>query len=254
MPLGALALPRQRSHLALYLADQVVEAREVDASFPRGGVRCSGGDRDRARRRPLPRTARDGRRGDRTAARRSSRCSMTTPVSAPSPVPRIRSWMSRRRQGAPFSKYSLSPERDSRRVTTTSRNGVGRTPSSFAKSSETSATLTARRADDPWKITSSILAPRRIRARCSPSTHRTASDTLDFPQPFGPTMAVTPSSKCNDVVVRERLEALHLELGQAHLTNTPDPRPEGRVKVETIERGRQQPGFGLSLERAEVDP
>jgi hypothetical protein len=54
--------------------------------------------------------------------------------------------------------------------------------------------FTARRADEPWKITSSILAPRSRRARCSPSTQRTASDTLDLPQPFGPTMAVTPCS------------------------------------------------------------
>ncbi len=84
-------------------------------------------------------------------------------------------------------------------MTTTSRNGIGRTPSSFAKISETSATLTARRADEPWKMTSSIFAPRRIRARCSPSTQRTASDTLDFPQPLGPTIAVTPSSNSMDV-------------------------------------------------------
>ena len=29
-------------------------------------------------------------------------------------------------------------------------------------------------------------------ADCSPSTQRMASDTLDLPQPLGPTMAVTP--------------------------------------------------------------
>ena len=44
-------------------------------------------------------------------------------------------------------------------------------------------------------MTSSILPPRSSRADCSPSTHRTASETLDLPQPLGPTMAVTPSSK-----------------------------------------------------------
>jgi hypothetical protein len=78
---------------------------------------------------------------------------------------------------------------------TTSLNGTGRMPSSFEKCSDTSATFTARRADDPWKITSSIFAPRISRARCSPSTQRTASETLDLPQPFGPTIAVTPGSK-----------------------------------------------------------
>ena len=56
-------------------------------------------------------------------------------------------------------------------------------------------TLTGRRAAEPWKITSSILPPRSSRADCSPSTQRTASETFDLPQPLGPTMAVTPSSK-----------------------------------------------------------
>jgi hypothetical protein len=102
--------------------------------------------------------------------------------------------MSRSRQGARLRKYSDSPARDSRRVITTSLNGTGSDPSSFSKCSDTSAMFTARRADDPWKITSSIFAPRSRRARCSPSTQRTASDTLDLPQPLGPTMAVTPGS------------------------------------------------------------
>src|SRR5918998_3855935 len=72
---------------------------------------------------------------------------------------------------------------------------MGRSPSLLSRKRETSVTLTGRRAAEPWKITSSILPPRRSRADCSPSTHRTASETLDLPQPLGPTMAVTPSSK-----------------------------------------------------------
>src|SRR5207344_2481217 len=60
--------------------------------------------------------------------------------------------------------------------------------------------LTGRRVAAPWKITSSILPPRSRRADCSPSTHRTASDTFDLPQPLGPTMAVTPDSKVNSTV------------------------------------------------------
>ena len=59
--------------------------------------------------------------------------------------------------------------------------------------------FTGLRADEPWKITSSIFAPRITRARCSPSTQRTASETLDLPQPLGPTMAVTPASNTNSV-------------------------------------------------------
>jgi hypothetical protein len=84
-------------------------------------------------------------------------------------------------------------------VITTSRNGTGSEPSSFEKWSDTSATFTARRADEPWKITSSIFAPRSARARCSPSTHRTASLTFDFPHPFGPTIMVAPGSKTSCV-------------------------------------------------------
>src|SRR2546425_6358804 len=72
---------------------------------------------------------------------------------------------------------------------------MGRLPSELSKTSETSATFTGRRPVDPWKITSSILPPRSSRGDCSPSTQRTASEMLDFPHPFGPTIAVTPSSK-----------------------------------------------------------
>src|SRR5262245_57841138 len=41
---------------------------------------------------------------------------------------------------------------------------------------------------------SSIRWPRSDFALCSPRAQRTASPTFDFPQPFGPTIAVTPGS------------------------------------------------------------
>jgi hypothetical protein len=44
----------------------------------------------------------------------------------------------------------------------------------------------------PAKITSSMRVPRRLLALCSPKTQLIASLMLDFPQPFGPTMAVMP--------------------------------------------------------------
>src|SRR5688572_20549065 len=72
---------------------------------------------------------------------------------------------------------------------------MGRSPAELSRKSETSVRLTGRRVAAPWKITSSILPPRSRRADCSPSTQRTASETFDLPQPLGPTMAVTPSSK-----------------------------------------------------------
>src|SRR5262245_41091399 len=46
-------------------------------------------------------------------------------------------------------------------------------------------------------MTSSILLPRRLLALCSPITQVMASATLLLPQPFGPTMAVTPLSKAS---------------------------------------------------------
>src|SRR5262245_7733293 len=46
-------------------------------------------------------------------------------------------------------------------------------------------------------MTSSILSPRRLLALCSPITHVMASATLLLPQPFGPTIAVTPLSKAS---------------------------------------------------------
>src|SRR5918993_3057888 len=55
-------------------------------------------------------------------------------------------------------------------------------------------------------MTSSILPPRNSRADCSPRTHRTESETLDLPQPFGPTIAVTPSSKVSVTVSAKDLK------------------------------------------------
>ena len=124
--------------------------------------------------------------------------------------------MSRRRQGARFSRYSLSPERSSRRVSTTSLNGIGSSPSLFSKCSDTSAMFTALRADEPWKITSSIFAPRMARARCSPSTQRTASETFDLPLPFGPDDRGHAALEQELGVIGKRLESMHLELRQPH--------------------------------------
>ena len=61
--------------------------------------------------------------------------------------------------------------------------------------SRTSAAPVGLRASEPLKMTSSIFSPRRLLALCSPSTQVRASATLLLPQPLGPTMAVTPSSK-----------------------------------------------------------
>src|ERR671932_2828935 len=58
----------------------------------------------------------------------------------------------------------------------------------------TSARPSGGRPAVPAKMTSSILPPRRLLAPCSPITQLSASTTLDFPEPFGPTTQVMPGS------------------------------------------------------------
>ena len=46
-------------------------------------------------------------------------------------------------------------------------------------------------------MTSSIFDDRTVRGPWAPSTQATASTTLDFPLPLGPTTTVTPGSNCS---------------------------------------------------------
>ena len=110
--------------------------------------------------------------------------------------------MSSSLHGALLIRYSLSPLRKRRRVTVISLNSryfSGTSPRSFQKESETSAIPMGGCFSEPLKITSSMALPRRWRADCSPITHRIASTTFDLPQPFGPTIPVTPSSNWKTV-------------------------------------------------------
>src|SRR6185369_15177580 len=61
-------------------------------------------------------------------------------------------------------------------------------PALLSKESSTDARPTGLRSPAPLKITSCIDSPRSAEAFDSPSTQRTASMTLDLPQPLGPTM------------------------------------------------------------------
>ena len=54
--------------------------------------------------------------------------------------------------------------------------------------------------DVPEKITSSIPEPLILLAEVSPMHHLKASTIFDFPQPFGPTIPVKPSSIKKDVL------------------------------------------------------
>ena len=58
----------------------------------------------------------------------------------------------------------------------------------------TSAMLRAGRSPPPEKITSSMPDARMFFDELSPMTQRSASTRLDLPQPFGPTMPVSPGS------------------------------------------------------------
>src|SRR5512136_457302 len=53
------------------------------------------------------------------------------------------------------------------------------------------------RFSEPENIMSSVFFARNKPNDCSPKTQRKASAILDFPDPFGPTMAVIPSENRN---------------------------------------------------------
>src|SRR5947209_18751348 len=72
--------------------------------------------------------------------------------------------------------------------------------------SETSAIPMGLRPSVPLKMTSDISPPRSALADCSPKTQRIASETLDLPQPLGPTMAVTPGWKFREVLSAKDLK------------------------------------------------
>ena len=108
-------------------------------------------------------------------------------------------------------KYSLSPSRYSRRVTWISEKFkylAGTRPSSVENTSDTSAIPSGFLDSLPPKMTSSMLLPRRFLADCSPITQRMASTTFDFPQPFGPTIAVIPSGKSKTTLSTKDLKPI----------------------------------------------
>src|ERR1700760_2800739 len=72
-------------------------------------------------------------------------------------------------------------------------------PSLSSRTSSTSAWLDARRPGAPPKITSCMDCPRTLPGDCSPSAHRTASVTFDFPEPLGPPITLTPGPNSSRV-------------------------------------------------------
>ena len=94
----------------------------------------------------------------------------------------------------------------------TSLNSIGRAPSELSIVSETSARPSGARPEVPAKMTSSILPPRSDFAPCSPITQVSASTTLDFPEPLGPTTQVIPGSKRRVVAEAKDLKPLRVIL------------------------------------------
>ncbi len=126
-------------------------------------------------------------------------CEITECISRPMFVSERISITSARRQRAPLRRYSPSPSRSIRRVIEISENSVAASPSLLSITTSTSA---KRRADwplPPAKITSRIAEPRTACGLCSPSAQRTASVMLDLPEPFGPTITLTPGVKVSRV-------------------------------------------------------
>src|SRR3954469_22292152 len=80
-----------------------------------------------------------------------------------------------------------------------SLKAAGARRSELSMVSETSAWLREARPAAPAKITSSMPPARMALAELAPITQRSASRRFDLPQPFGPTMPVTPGSIRNSV-------------------------------------------------------
>ena len=77
---------------------------------------------------------------------------------------------------------------------------------------------------------------------CSPSAQSTASVMLDLPQPFGPTITLTPWLEGQPGAVGERLEPLEIDLLQVHAVSaTPAPPSIGRRSAVPFARAPRGP-------------
>ena len=110
------------------------------------------------------------------------------------------------------------------------------TPLSFRR---TSAAAVGLRASLPPKMTSSMRSPRRLLALCSPSTQVSASTTLLLPQPFGPTIAVTPSSNVSSDRSGKLLKPVISSSVQTHDVGCRQP-----VKKPPADERTPRPGSG----------
>ena len=99
-----------------------------------------------------------------------------------------------------MTRYSLSPLRKIVRLTSISDIGTAILPAALSMTSFTSAMPRAGREGVPAKMTSAMCPPRRARAPCSPSAQLIASTRFDLPDPFGPTITLTPGMNSRTVL------------------------------------------------------
>ena len=114
--------------------------------------------------------------------------------------------MSLSRHVTPFSRYSDSPDAYKIRVILTDAYSVGNKFLVFSNVKLTWASCPGFRFFVPLKMTEFILSSRNSALFCSPKTQRIASTTFDLPEPFGPTMPITSSLKCNIVSLAKLLK------------------------------------------------
>ena len=84
-------------------------------------------------------------------------------------------------------------------MTEISENSEPAAPSELSITTSTSAVERAERSRPPAKITSCIDWPRTASGLCSPSAQSTPSVMFDLPQPFGPTITLTPGENSSFV-------------------------------------------------------
>lgn len=106
--------------------------------------------------------------------------------------------------------------------------------STAVKVSVTSARPSGFRCRVPLKMTSSILPPRRFLADCSPSTQVMASTMLLLPQPFGPTMAVTPGWNRTSVASQKLLKPRSSSLSRRSMAGS------DRAPVEAVRAAKRK--------------
>src|SRR4051794_39800064 len=110
------------------------------------------------------------------------------------------------------------------RLMVTSAYSIGSAPSELSMVRVTSARPSGARPEVPAKMTSSILPPRSDLAPCSPITQLSASTTLDFPDPFGPTTQVIPGSKFSVVAEAKDLKPRRVRLLRCNIDLSVDLR------------------------------